>query len=95
MSKLEFKPNHFISKRNWKDMEYEQILDGVASRAQEVFDKWLEENGVRVWGKAMPDGEVWDWQDDKCQVGGDTHQALLVCVEEIAPSRAPGAGEEQ
>lgn len=59
-----------------------QGLPGAsAKQAQEVFEKWLKENGKVVYG--IPESNFNRWQTFTSS--DDTHTGLLIMVEEIKP----------
>lgn len=74
MTKLIFKPEMFASNGHPNNMSAEN----QCYRAQLIYDKWLRDNGVRVYN-FEDDNTPWT----TVKYRADTHQALLVCVEEI------------
>jgi hypothetical protein len=77
MSKLKFDASDF---NDWPGMNYTR--EGAAIAAQRIFDKWLEAQPV-VYGRkhSWHEGPQAALSADM----SDTHQARLVCIEEIRP----------
>ena len=63
-------------------LEFE--LDEDAEKAQELFEKWLKENGKVVYGSVTEvNGLHFYGEPSKNKLAPDTHKAIIICVESL------------
>jgi hypothetical protein len=72
---LKFTPEQFD--------KYQFTKVSIASRAQALFDAWLEAQPAVFGYQSMSSDPIIGWYPREGEPCGDTHRARLVCIEEI------------